>query len=260
MSELSVLVVDDEPLARRRIMRLLRKIDWIGPIGEAGDVAEARRYLHAAAPDVLLLDIQMPGGSGFDVLAEPGERPPAVIFVTAFDHHAVEAFEANAVDYVTKPVEAGRFLAAMERARRAVASRAMEDRIGELQEAVATLKRSIGEKTRRRADIWVKAKGDYIRIPPEAITRLQADRDYVLIYANGEEYLCNESLTALEQRLGGSDFIRLHRSAIVQRSAIVRLRQAPFSALIAVLSDGSEVRVGRTYGPAIRSSLLAPPR
>lgn len=258
MSDLSVLVVDDEPLARRRMIRLLRKITWVGPVSEAGDFGDACSQITAAKPDILLLDIQMPGGSGFDVLAILGDNPPAVIFVTAFDHHALDAFEVNAVDYVTKPLEAGRFLAAMERARRAVMSRTMEDRVNELQEAIATLKKSAGEKLRRRADMWVRSKGDYIRIAPEDILRIQAERDYVRIHASGREYLYNESMTALERRLEPADFIRVHRSSIIRRSAIVRIRQAPFSALVAVLSDGSEVRVGRTYVSLIRESLLTP--
>lgn len=256
LTELSVLVVDDEPLARRRIIRLLRKIDWVGAISEAAAVGDACEQLERQQPDILVLDIQMPGGSGFDVLSSLNENPPAVIFATAFDHHALQAFETNAVDYVTKPLESGRFLAAMERARHAVSSRTLEDRIKELQEAVATLKKSAGDKMRRRSNIWVKSKGDYICIAPETILRIHAERDYVRIHTDSNEYLYNESMVALEQRLGQADFIRVHRSSIIRRSAIVKIRQAPFSALITVLSDGSEVRVGRTYVLQVKESLL----
>ncbi|CAG0998709.1 partial Transcriptional regulatory protein BtsR, partial [Anaerolineae bacterium] len=132
MTGLAVLVVDDEPLARRRLVRLLGKLDWVGRIEQAADVAEARLKVLELQPDILLLDILMPGGSGFDVLQQLGPEPPIVIFVTAFDHHALRAFEANAVDYLTKPIEPGRFGLAMDRARAAIDTRHQADRIAEL--------------------------------------------------------------------------------------------------------------------------------
>ena len=104
MTEMSVLVIDDEPLARRRILRLLAKYPWVGRVDEAANVAQAVAIVAARPPDIMLLDIQMPGGDGFDILAALAEAPPAVVFVTAFDHHALRAFENNAVDYVTKPI------------------------------------------------------------------------------------------------------------------------------------------------------------
>ncbi|EIC28371.1 MULTISPECIES: LytR/AlgR family response regulator transcription factor [Methylomicrobium] len=256
MMELTVLVVDDEPLARRRLTRLLGKIDWVGRIEEAGDVDEAYRAVGKIQPDILLLDIQMPGGSGFDVLERlVGAAPPAVVFVTAFDHHALRAFEANAVDYITKPIEPGRFCTAMERARWAAASRLQADRIAELQETIVSLKRALNEQPKRASEFWVKVRDVFVRIAPENILRFQAERDYVRIHVAGADYLYQESLASLERRLDPADFVRIHRSTIVRRSAIVRIRQAPFAALIAALADGSEVRVGRTYAAALRARL-----
>ena len=258
MSLCSVLVVDDEPLARRRLLRLLGAMPWVGRVDEAGDVAEACRRAEAQPPDILLLDIQMPGGSGFEVLERLAQAPPAVIFVTAFDHHALRAFEANAVDYVTKPIEPGRFQLAMERARKAAAARLQGDRVAELQETVTALKRALNERERRDGEFWVKWQGEHLRIAPEQIIRFQADRDYVRIHTRGADYLYQESLASLERRLDPADFTRIHRGTIVRRGAIASIRPAPFAALVAVLCDGSEVRVGRTYAAAMRASLARP--
>ncbi|QSA99002.1 response regulator transcription factor [Methylococcus sp. EFPC2] len=255
MTGLTVLVVDDEPLARRRLVRLLGKLDWIGRIEQAADVIEARLKTLQLQPDILLLDILMPGGSGFDVLEQLGPEPPIVVFVTAFDHHALRAFEANAVDYLTKPIEPGRFGLAMERAKSAVAARNQTDRIAELQETIAALKRALCSQTKQNHEFWVKVRGEHIRITQDHITRIQAERDYVRIHVKGTEYLYHETLTALEQRLNPEDFIRVHRSAIVRRNAIARIKKAPFAAMIAVMKDGAEVRIGRTYATVVRNQL-----
>ncbi len=241
MTGLNVLVVDDEPLARRRLIRLLGKLDWVERVDEAADVIEACCKTAEVQPDILLLGIQMPGGSGFDVLGQLGPTPPIIVFVTAFDHHALRAFEANAIDYVTKPIEPGRFGLAMERARAATGSRHQTERIAELQETVASLRRSLGGQPKQTNEFWVKVRGEYVRI-----------------HVVGADYLYQESLSSLERRLDPVDFVRIHRSTIVRRDMIVRIKQAPFAALIAVLTDGTESRVGRTYASAIRASLTRP--
>lgn len=251
------LVVDDEPLARRRLTRLLGKIQWINRVEEAGDVAQACEKIDALRPDILLLDIQMPGGSGFEVLEQLNVDPPAVVFVTAFDHHAIRAFEANAIDYVTKPIEPGRFQGAMQRAYNAVLSTSQNDRITELQETVTSLKRALQGKAQGAGEFWIKSHGDYVRIAPENIIRFQADRDYVRIHTRDADYLYHENLASLERRLDPSDFVRLHRSTMVRRNAISRVKSAPFASLIAVLIDGTEVRVGRTYTSAMRANITA---
>ena len=257
MPGLSVLVADDEPLARRRLLRLLDKLDWVSRIEEAADVSEASRRATDSRPDILLLDIQMPGGSGFDVLERLDPTPPAVIFVTAFDHHALRAFDANALDYLTKPVDAGRFRVALERARAVVESRLQTDRIAELQETITALKRALGERSRSVRDFWVKARDQHLRVPQESILRFQAEGDYVRIHTGDAQYLYPDSLAALEKRLDPQDFMRIHRGHIVRRDAILRIRPAPFSALIITLQDGAEIRVGRTYTAWVRGQLNA---
>lgn len=255
MNTLNVLVADDEPLARRRLIRLLRKLEWVGRIDEAADVAEARQMTVETRPDVLLLDIQMPGGSGFDVLERLECEPPTVVFVTAFDHHALRAFEVNAIDYLTKPIDPDRFNRALERARLAATSRKQTDRVAELQEIVRSLKRTLNSQPKPTQEFWIKVRSEQVRIAQEKIIRFQAEGDYVRIHVTDTSYLYHETLTALEQRLDPADFIRIHRSTIVRRNAIARLRQAPFAAWIAVLEDGTECRVGRTYSASLRNKL-----
>ena len=255
MSGLSVLVVDDEPLARRRILRLLAKEEGLGRIAVAGDLAEACRAADVLRPDIVLLDIQIPGGDGFQLLDQIAQTPAAVVFVTAFDHHALRAFEANAADYVTKPIEPGRFRAAMARARRLAGLQARDERIAELQETVAALRGALGEQARALVDFWVRARGEHLRVGAGDVVRFQAERDYVRIHVAGANYLYRESLASLERRLDPDAFVRIHRGAIVRRAAIVKVRPGPFAALVAVLSDGSEVRVGRTYESQMRALL-----
>lgn len=255
MTSLSVLVVDDEPLARRRLIRLLNKLDWVDEVREAGDIIQAAAHVQSCMPDILLLDIQMPGGTGFELLKHFGEVAPAIVFVTAFDHHALQAFDANAIDYVTKPIEPGRFALAMERARNAATAQGQAERIVELQETLSSLRRTSDSGAGQAREFWVKFRGGYVRIALETILSFQADRDYVRILVPGAEYLYQESLASLERRLNPTEFWRVHRSTIVRRGAIARVKPAPFSALVLVLSDGTEIRVGRTYGNAVRSAL-----
>jgi two-component system, LytTR family, response regulator len=255
MTSLSVLVVDDEPLARQRIMRHLRRLDWIGPVEEAGNIDEASKCVLERRPDILLLDIQMPGGDGFELLARLDEAPAALVFITAFDHHALRAFEASAVDYVTKPIEPGRFLKAMERARLTAQGRSHADQIGELQETVASLKSALASQATRKVEFWVKKHGGFVRIVPEQVIRFQGERDYVRLHVDGADFLYNESLASLESRLDPADFFRIHRSTIVRRDAITTIKGGPFASLVMFLIDGSEVRVGRTYTTTVRANL-----
>ena len=257
MTGLSFLIVDDEPLARRRIARLLDKLDWAASIEEAGDVDSACTLATERAPDIMLLDIQMPGGDGFEVLARLSDPLPVIVFITAFDHHALRAFEANAVDYITKPIEPGRFNRAMERARAAVENRLQDDRVAELQEMVTALRRALAGQTKRTADFWVKSQGGFLRISAEDVVRFQADRDYVRLHVRDADFLYQESLASLERRLDPAEFIRIHRGTIVRKAAIARIKTGPFASLIAILNDGTEARVGRTYTPAIRASLTS---
>lgn len=255
LSGLVILVVDDEPLARRRAIRLAQQLPWVGEVGEAGNVAQATEWLARSTCHIILLDIRMPGGSGFDLLRHLPEPAPAVIFVTAFGDQALRAFDAQAIDYITKPIEAGRFQTAMERARMAVEQAQSADRIRELEEVVANLRAAEPETRNQLGELWVRASGEHIRIKPESISHISAERDYVRIHADGNSYLYNENLATLERLLPALQFQRIHRSTMVRIDAVERVKGGPFHSLIAVLNDGTELRVGRTYTPAIRARL-----
>ncbi|MBU1540580.1 MAG: LytTR family DNA-binding domain-containing protein [Alphaproteobacteria bacterium] len=259
MSGLRVLVVDDEPLARRRASRLVRECVEVGEIDEAADITTARAALLARPADILLLDIQMPGGDGFALLESLCPPLPAVVIVTAFHDHALRAFDAKAIDYVTKPIVPARLRAAVERAALAVESRSNQDRIDELLETVRTLRRS-GAVAGGGADtaFWVRTRGDVLRVPAERVIRFEAERDYVRIHTAAGNFLHHESLAGLERRLDAGVFVRIHRSSIVRKDAITRLKTAPFGALVAVLADGTELRVGRTYLSRIRKLARTP--
>ncbi|MCK3777174.1 LytTR family DNA-binding domain-containing protein [Ensifer sesbaniae] len=256
---LSILVIDDEPLARRRLLRLLGAMPDVEVLGAAGNVQQACDLIAELQPDVILLDIQMPGGTGFDILGKLGSNAPAVVFVTAFDHYALRAFEAAAVDYVTKPIEANRLRTAIERARVAIAARTSTERVLELNETVQALRQALRKHEAQSADLWIKSRGEFVRIALDRVVRFQAERDYVRIHIEGRSYLHHESLASLERRLDPAEFLRLHRSSIVRRDCIMGLKQAPFAALIALLSDGSEIRVGRTYARHIRPTTAERP-
>lgn len=255
LSDLVILVVDDEPLARRRAVRLAQQLPWVGEVGQAGNVAQAAEWLAQSACHIILLDIRMPGGSGFDLLRHLPDPAPAVIFVTAFSDQALRAFDAQAIDYVTKPIEAGRFQIAMERARTAVEQAQSADRIRELEEVVANLRATEPETRNELGELWVRTGGEYVRIKPESISHISAERDYVRIHADGNSYLYNENLATIERLLPTLQFQRIHRSTMVRIDAVERVKAGQFHSLIAVLQDGTELRVGRTYTAAIRARL-----
>lgn len=255
MSGFSVLIIEDEPLARGRVRRALGRVADIHIVGEATNLDEAEALIDRLRPDIITLDIQLPGGTGFDLLERLGAAAPATIFVTAFDHQAQRAFDAHAIDYVTKPLEPARLQVAVARACARLRASSNEERVNELQEMVRSLRHALRATESAEADFWVRSRGDYRRLSLQNVTHIVAERDYVRIFSDGESHLHQESLTSLEQRLPPRLFIRVHRGAIIRRDAIVRLKTAQFSALIAELADGREIRVGRTYAAKIRAEL-----
>lgn len=250
---LRILIVDDEPIARRRLARLLRPIAGVEVVGEAGDVAAAVASSRRLAPDLLLLDIQMPGGDGFDVIDRLGREAPPVVFVTAFDHHAIRAFDLEAVDYVTKPVEASRLAKAITRARAAAAARGHDERIAELLATVETLRRSLRAGDPAPQALWIRTGPQHRRVPLRSIDRVEAEGDYVRVHEGARSHLVSDSLAAMEARLAPLGFVRIHRGTLVRREAIVAVERAEYGALAISLADGARLRVGRSYAPALRA-------
>ena len=232
---LRVLIVDDEELAAERLKYLCARIDSVSVVGVAGDGRTALSRVADLKPDVLLLDISMPGMNGITLaqLLAKNEDRPAIIFITAHDCHAVEAFELAAIDYLLKPVSLARLTRAIARA--------------------------IAERRPRPAafisEIWVPRGRDMFRVDTEALELLEAERDYVRLHTGSGTYLVRMTLTDLELRLDPAHFIRVHRSAIVPLDRISSLQRDTAGSWTVQLSTGGHVRVGRSFQPTIRTIL-----
>jgi two-component system, LytTR family, response regulator len=241
---LRALIVDDERLARAELRRLCSAIPALELIGECTGGRDAVAAVRRERPDILLLDVEMPGVNGFDVLELlQHDDVPAVILVTAYDKYALRAFAAHAVDYILKPAEPARLRDAVESARARVEARDFEGRRKQLAALLSEIKARSG-----RADaIAVPADGGLLRIPLTAIDWLQAEDNYVRVHAAGKSHLLRSTLAALEKQLDAKDFVRIHRSAIVSLSKISRLRRVAPSRYAIVLANGVQLRLSRAY-------------
>jgi DNA-binding LytR/AlgR family response regulator len=245
-----VLVVDDEPLARRRLLRMLARIAGVEVVGEAGDGLEAAVKIGALAPDVVLLDIHMPGlgGDGISLARQLSGRP-AVIFTTAHSEHAVEAFDASATDYLLKPVELDRLKRALDRAAAPVAAAA------EPQKLAALLERLAGADDVPRV---TARSNDTVQIfDARTIARFHVEDKYTLFASEGREYLSEESLNHLEERLARFGFLRVHRSELV-RLAAIRTVQFDGDSATLELVDGQSARVSRRSVGELKQRLGIP--
>ena len=232
-SEIRVVVADDEPLARRGVRQLLAPHRDVTVVGEARDGRETLRALDELSPDLLFLDVQMPEMDGFGVIrAIPKSKMPLVVFVTAFDRHALEAFDVNAVDYLLKPVEAPRLMEAIERARTRLEVGDSERQSETTAPAERFLLRQDGNlhAVAAREILWVEAQGNYARIN-------LANRSYMI----------RDTMASLERRLDGGRFARIHRSAIVNLDAVRELQPWFGGDYIVILTNGAKVRASRTY-------------
>lgn len=234
---LRTLIVDDEPLAVERMQILCARIPALQVVGTASDGAAALRLIDALAPDLVLLDMTMPEMDGLGVaraLAGQVNRP-AVVFVTAHDDFAVEAFDCDAIDYVLKPV-------AQERLERAV-ERAQARRSAPV-ETPLTPEKPASEWIE---EFWVPHRSELIRVAAADLERIDAERDYVRLHVGQRSYMMLHTIAGLEARLDPERFIRLHRSTIVRRDRIAGLKHDGLGVWSAELADGSLQRIGRTY-------------
>lgn len=243
---LRTLIVDDEPLAVERMQVICARLTGLSVVGTASDGAAALRLIDALAPDLVLLDMTMPEMDGLAVARALSGRPtpPALVFVTAHDSFAVEAFDLDAVDYVLKPV-------APERLDRAIA-RALARRQAQPAAAPAVDGGAPEHGQQRPAtgwigEFWVPHRSELLRIAASDVDRIDAERDYVRLHVATRSYLLLHTVTSLEQRLDPVMFIRLHRSTILRRDRITGLRHDGLGVWSAELADGSAVRIGRTY-------------
>jgi two-component system, LytTR family, response regulator len=260
-------IVDDEPLARRGIRARLERAGGYTVVAECASGREAIAAIREHAPSVVFLDVQMPGIDGFGVIDEIGaDHMPVVIFVTAFDNHALKAFEAHAFDYLLKPIDDDRFATTIDRARRRVVEREESEVARRLAALMNDIRPTLeGTGAPRRADaldsaasgstnrIVVRDRDRVLLIDVGDIDWIGADGDYVRIHANGKSHLVRDTMTAMEHRLDPAAFVRIHRSAIVNASRIRELKPYSSREYAVILRDGTRLRLSRRYRERLRA-------
>lgn len=266
-----VLIVDDEALARQRVRRLLQNEPDVEIVGEAESGHDAVTMIRELQPDLVCLDVQMPGLDGFGVLREiDGSTVPMVLFITAYDEHAQRAFDVHAVDYVLKPVDDERFRAAFDKARRQRANAQAAERLGELLETVRRL--ADGGSAEPRPDamsvasgaaagaaanganggryasrILVKQDGRMFFVKTTEIDWIEADRNYVRLHVGKTAHTIRERISHLEETLDPRLFARIHRSTIVNLNRVREMQQWFSGDYVVILEDGTRLRLSRHY-------------
>jgi two-component system LytT family response regulator len=248
-AKIKALIVDDEPLARRTISDLLHDDPEVEVIGECGSGAEAVASIREQPPDLLFLDVQMPGMSGFDVLSRiEFENIPAIIFVTAYDVYALKAFEVHALDYLLKPFTDERFSEALARAKSQVELREVRGLARGLR-AFLRERPGVEDLAGRRKGFltrfMVKLGSRVIFIDPADVDWIEADNYYIKLHVGGRAHLLRLSMKELEEKLDPKWFWRIHRSAIINLDRVKELHQHPSGEYVVVLKDGTELKLSR---------------
>lgn len=250
-----VLLVDDESLALDRLASFFADIEGVEVVGRASDGNQALERIRELKPDLVIMDIQMPGKTGLRAAADIDVDPrPELVFVTAHEHYAPDAFEVDAADYLLKPVRFDRLRQAVDRARRRRAQRSSAERAAELEAEVAALRSSSAVQPPGDDGFWIPERHGQRRVPLEAIGWIEAARDYVLLHTELRSHLLRITMAALEERLAGSHLLRVHRSAFVRPDRVVEVKREGRS-LALVLVDGAEVQVGPSYVAATKAAL-----
>ena len=234
----TAIIMDDEPLAVEALRGLCARSAAMNVIGHAGDGGSGLAAIDRLRPDAVFLDIEMPGMDGLSVAASLGRlaAPPLIVFVTAYDHFAAQAFDLAVVDYVLKPVEAVRLDRAIERVAERMA-------LGHVSQPA------------RAKEFWVPSRGAMVRIDVSDISRVEAERDYVRIFVGEASYLLRGSITAIEERLDPEQFLRVHRSTILRRAAIAEVRHRGAGAWVATDMAGGSTNIGRSFLANVRAKL-----
>src|SRR5215468_10154347 len=241
MDRAKVLIVEDERLAAEAVRKLLERDAEVEIAGTARDGATAVSLIRRLMPDIVFLDVQIPEIDGFGVINEIGvENMPVVVFVTAYDRYTLQAFEVHAVDYILKPFDADRFFAALRWAKR-------ELRLNELPRSrrLTRLVDAVAGQAKRRLPI--KSAGKIIFVDMDEIDYLEAAGNYVVLHAGGQEYRTRETMNVFEERLSQAQFVRIHRSAIVNRKQIKELRPWFTGEYAVVMKSGKELTLTRSY-------------
>jgi two-component system, LytTR family, response regulator len=250
-ARLRAVVIDDEPTARRGVRLLLEREGTIDVVGEAGDGPEAVDLLRRLKPDLAFLDVQMPGCDGFEVLSRAGiAAAPAVVFVTAYDEHALRAFEVNAIDYLLKPFDDARFSAAVARAKQEAVRRQGDSVNAQLAQLLDYLRVHPPGSAAPAAGadrILLKSSGEIFFLKAEEIDWIEAEGDYMKFHAAGRTHLMRETMAHLEARLDPARFVRIHRSTIVNIDRLRKLSPSFAGEYAVILHDGTKLKLSRGY-------------
>jgi len=253
-----VAIVDDEELARRGIRTRLERRSGIEIVAECGNAREAIEAIRREAPDVVFLDVQMPGKTGFEVVESIGwDVFPHVIFVTAHDRYAVQAFEVNALDYLLKPIDDERFDLALQRARESL-TRERDSDIGRRLTSVLRQLPIEASNTRLKCNpdrIVVRSGGRVVFVKIAEIDWVEASGDYVTLHVGRKLWLLRETISEIERKLEAKGFIRIHRSTIVNQEKIAEMRTLDNGEYQVLLRDGVELKLSRNYRQALTKLL-----
>jgi two-component system LytT family response regulator len=242
--KIRTLIVDDEPLGRERIRALLGDDTEIEVVGECSDGKQAISAVEKTCPDLLYLDVQMPEMDGFAVLeAIAGERMPVIIFVTAYDRYAVQAFEVHALDYLLKSFDRERFQSALRRAKEQI----RRSRDGLWNERLTGLLEDLQARQNRLTRLVIRSAGRIFFLRVEEIDWLEAADNYVRIHVGRESHLIRETLQAVESRLDSSKFLRIHRSTVVNFDRVKEVQPLFHGDYIVKLRNGTELTLSRNY-------------
>ena len=244
MEKIRALIVDDEPLARERIVDLLAREAEIELIGECGNGLSALAMIESRKPDLLFLDVQMPELDGFGVLEALDDAClPVTIFVTAYDQYALRAFEVHALDYLLKPFDRERFEKALQHAKGHIA----QARAGAVNQQLAALLADLKTKPKPVERLVIKSGGRVFFLRVEEIDWIEAAANYVRLHAGKEEHLLRETINGLAARLDSDKFLRIHRSTIVNLESVKELQPWFHGDYVVILQDGTQLTSSRGY-------------
>ncbi|HRH41235.1 MAG TPA: LytTR family DNA-binding domain-containing protein [Pyrinomonadaceae bacterium] len=238
------LIVDDEPIARDRVRRMLREESDIEIVGESGNGKEAVAFINENKPDLVFLDIQMPEMTGFEALQEINpNKTPAIIFVTAYDQYAIQAFDVHAIDYLLKPFNRERFKRAVERAREQVE----KSTSGKIDQRLASLLADLTNSKKYLERLVVKSVGRVFFLRTDEVDWIEAAGNYAKLHVGREGHLIRETMNGLESKLNPDKFLRIHRSTLVNIDRIKELNPLFSGDYTVMLKNGTELTLSRNY-------------
>ena len=251
-SQIRVLIVDDEPLAREMLREMLQGDQEVTIVGESTNGREAVEAIRTTSPDLLFLDVQMPELGGFEVLEALGKnRIPHVIFVTAYDHYAVRAFEVHALDYLLKPFDQERFDVAWERAK----AQMRHERNGGVDQRILTLLEELKAGSKYLERLVIKSGGRIYFLETGDIDWIEAEGNYVSVHSGKKSHLLRETISSLESQLDPRKFVRIHRSSIVRIDRIQELQPWFHGEYRVILHSGTQLTLSRNYREKLQEAL-----